>query len=326
MAVGKLSWDPALPHCRDRCFADKLNELVEAVNLCVPSGVTLAGAYDAKEDFDEAFQDTTAPAGTAYVVEGHLMIATGYSETADKWVDAGTFSGPKGDKGETGAQGPAGPQGPQGPAGKDGTMSFEELTEEQRESLRGPQGETGPQGPAGTEGPQGEKGNPGPQGERGPAGPQGAEGPQGPAGPQGPEGPMGPVGPQGPQGPAGDAASGSVSITLLWANSNHTVNFDSQTVELEDIANYDVIAIEYAYNASSGPDLRTTQMAKYEVGQSIRLFTAAGDSSSSVAQSRDCEFTAAGISFGVCKRSGSTNNGGCIPIRIYGIKGVDWND
>jgi endonuclease YncB( thermonuclease family) len=35
------------------------------------------------------------------------------------------------------------PAGPQGPAGKDGTMRFEELTEEQRESLRGPKGDQG---------------------------------------------------------------------------------------------------------------------------------------------------------------------------------------
>ena len=33
-----------------------------------------------------------------------------------------------------------GPEGPPGPAGADGTMSFEDLTPEQKESLRGPQG------------------------------------------------------------------------------------------------------------------------------------------------------------------------------------------
>lgn len=48
--------------------------------------------------------------------------------------------GDKGDKGDTGAQGPQGiqgPVGPQGPKGADGTMTFEDLTEEQKESLRG---------------------------------------------------------------------------------------------------------------------------------------------------------------------------------------------
>lgn len=42
-----------------------------------------------------------------------------------------------------------GEQGPQGPKGADGTMKFEDLTDEQRESLRGPIGETGPAGPKG---------------------------------------------------------------------------------------------------------------------------------------------------------------------------------
>ena len=38
-----------------------------------------------------------------------------------------------------------------GPAGKDGTVSFEELTPEQVESLRGPIGPEGPQGPQGND-------------------------------------------------------------------------------------------------------------------------------------------------------------------------------
>lgn len=66
--------------------------------------------------------------------------------------------GDTGPQGPQGATGPQGPQGPQGPAGADGTMSFEDLTDEQRESLRGPQGETGPQGPQGPQGPAGADG------------------------------------------------------------------------------------------------------------------------------------------------------------------------
>ena len=60
--------------------------------------------------------------------------------------------GPKGEKGDTGErgpqgiQGPTGLQGPQGPKGADGTMTFSDLTEEQRESLRGPKGDKGQDG------------------------------------------------------------------------------------------------------------------------------------------------------------------------------------
>lgn len=75
--------------------------------------------------------------------------------------------GPKGDKGEPG---PIGPQGPQGPKGEDGSIAFEELTDEQRELLRGPQG---------IQGPKGDKGDQGEVGLTGPEGPVGAPGPRG---------------------------------------------------------------------------------------------------------------------------------------------------
>ena len=86
-------------------------------------------------------------------------------------------------QGLQGPEGPMGPEGPQGPPGKDGKdgadgldgadgqMSFEELTQEQVESLIGPQGPEGPQGPQGEQGPEG------------PEGPQGDVGPQGEVGP-----------------------------------------------------------------------------------------------------------------------------------------------
>lgn len=81
--------------------------------------------------------------------------------------------GPKGDKGEPG---PIGPQGPQGPKGEDGSIAFEELTEEQRELLRGPQG---------IQGPKGDKGDQGEVGLTGPEGPVGAPGPRGEPGESG---------------------------------------------------------------------------------------------------------------------------------------------
>ena len=111
--------------------------------------------------------------------------------------------GPKGDKGDTGEQGPAGapgatgpqgpkgdqgepgPQGPQGEKGADGTMTFADLTEEQKASLKGDKGETGPAGPQGEQGPQGEVGPQGPAGETGPQGEVGPQGPEGPAGKDG---------------------------------------------------------------------------------------------------------------------------------------------
>lgn len=61
--------------------------------------------------------------------------------------------------------GPEGPQGPEGPKGADGTMTFEDLTEEQKASLKGDKGDTGETGPQGEQGPAGEKGEKGEPGE-----------------------------------------------------------------------------------------------------------------------------------------------------------------
>lgn len=65
------------------------------------------------------------------------------------------IQGPVGPQGATGPQGPQGIPGPQGEKGADGVVSFEELTEEQKASLKGEPGEPGPAGP---QGPQGEAG------------------------------------------------------------------------------------------------------------------------------------------------------------------------
>lgn len=79
----------------------------------------------------------------------------------------------KGEPGPIGPQGLQGAIGPEGPKGADGTMTFEDLTPEQKASLKGDKGDKGDTGAAG---PQGE---PGPQGPKGDTGATGAQGPQG---------------------------------------------------------------------------------------------------------------------------------------------------
>lgn len=88
----------------------------------------------------------------------------------DRFSSLQYLTGPKGDRGERGET---------GPRGADGVMRFEELTSQQRESLRGPQGLTGLQGPMGQTGPQGNTGPAGPRGPEGPRGPRGEIGPRG---------------------------------------------------------------------------------------------------------------------------------------------------
>ena len=51
--------------------------------------------------------------------------------------------GERGEPGPPGEQGPQGEPGPQGPKGEDGTVRFDELTDAQREILKGEKGEPG---------------------------------------------------------------------------------------------------------------------------------------------------------------------------------------
>lgn len=82
----------------------------------------------------------------------------------------------------TGPPGPQGVQGIQGPPGRDGVVTFENLSQSQRNSLKGDRGEQGPPGPQGAPGPRGA------DGARGATGPAGNTGPIGPAGPTGERG------------------------------------------------------------------------------------------------------------------------------------------
>lgn len=143
-------------------------------------------------------------------------------EDISEMIDAGEFVGPqgpkgeKGDKGEKGAEGPAGPQGPRGEKGDkgdpgekgaDGTVAFESLTPEQKESLRGISitavsiDTDGNLTITFSDGDSENVGN--------------IIGPQGPQGPQGEKGDVGPVGPQGPQGEKGEQGNDGTSLNIL---------------------------------------------------------------------------------------------------------------
>lgn len=76
----------------------------------------------------------------------------------DRFSSLQYLTGPKGDKGERGET---------GPKGADGVLRFEDLTSQQRETLKGAQGPVGPAGPIGPQGPTGPAGTQGLKGEAG---------------------------------------------------------------------------------------------------------------------------------------------------------------
>lgn len=143
-------------------------------------------------------------------------------EDISEMVNAGEFVGPqgpkgeKGERGEKGAEGPAGPQGPKGEKGDkgdpgekgvDGTVAFESLTPEQKESLRGISitavsiDTDGNLTITFSDGDSENVGN--------------IIGPQGPQGPKGDKGDVGPQGPQGPQGEKGEQGNDGTSLNIL---------------------------------------------------------------------------------------------------------------
>lgn len=125
---------------------------------------------------------------------------TGFFKAGDgihRFADLKYMTGPQGERG------PQGATGERGPAGRDGVVTFENLSQTQRNSLkgdRGERGERGLQGPPGPAGPRGIQGPPGPAGARGADGARGATGERGPQGIQGPPGPIGRTGATGQPG------------------------------------------------------------------------------------------------------------------------------
>ena len=85
---------------------------------------------------------------------GKVKVGNGH----DRFSALQYLTGPKGDRGERGEQ---------GPKGADGVLRFEDLTSQQRETLKGAQGPVGPSGPIGPQGPTGPAGTQGLKGETG---------------------------------------------------------------------------------------------------------------------------------------------------------------
>lgn len=105
------------------------------------------------------------PQGEQGLSAYEIALENGFVGTEEEWLSS--LVGPQGEQG---------PAGPQGEKGADGTMTFEDLTEEQKASLKGDKGEkgdTGEQGPQGEQGPAGNDGAPGANGNDGAPGANG---------------------------------------------------------------------------------------------------------------------------------------------------------
>ena len=95
---------------------------------------------------------------TYIAAEGEMVFETdtGFVKIGDginRYPQLKYLTGPQGERG------PKGETGERGPAGRDGVVTFENLSQAQRNSLKGDRGEQGPPGPRGADGATGERGH-----------------------------------------------------------------------------------------------------------------------------------------------------------------------
>lgn len=157
--------------------------------------------------------------------------------------------GDRGLTGERGERGLTGEPGPQGPPGRDGVVTFENLSQTQRNSLKGDRGEIGPQGPPGPQGIQGRQGDRGLTGERGLQGPPGPKGDTGQQGIQGIQGRTGERGPTGATGSPGRDGTNSYTHIKYSNNSNGSGMHDNPNATYLGI---------YTGNSSTPPNTYTS--------------------------------------------------------------------
>lgn len=139
-----------------------------------PQGIAGVKGADGTVVFDELTEEQIAILKGDKGDKGEAFTYEDFTE-----AQLALLKGPRGERGYTGATGPAGADGytpikgvdyfdgEPGPKGEDGTMSFEDLTQEQKESLKGDKGDIGPAGPQGERGLRGVKGDTGPAGADG---------------------------------------------------------------------------------------------------------------------------------------------------------------
>ncbi|MDY5835754.1 MAG: hypothetical protein SPK23_01325 [Eubacteriales bacterium] len=172
---------------------------IEAANNALKS------ANAAGKSANDAATSAGQAASTARNLEHHIeTVKSELTPTIQdgRWYVGGEDTGQlaQGPKGETGDIGPkgdpgaVGPQGKPGPKGADGTMTFEELTPEQRESLKGAPGAPGKDGTPGKDGDPGPKGDPFKYEDFTPEQLATLKGPKGDPGKDGADGPPGPPG------------------------------------------------------------------------------------------------------------------------------------
>ena len=123
--------------------------------------------------------------------------------------------------------------------------------------------------------------------------------------------------------------SGAQIKTLLWTNASPSSQFANQTISL-GLSGYDAVEIEYCYGSSY---TNVVETGIYKKSYTKQYMTCHGDIKTDntvfYISQRLVTVTASGITFGngtykniSAAVKGAANNVYCVPLKIYGIKGV----
>ena len=134
-------------------------------------------------------------------------------------------------------------------------------------------------------------------------------------GEKGDPGSQGLPGPQGPPGPG-------IVVELLWENASPTSTFAAQTVTVSELVNYDMYEIVFVCRVS---DYLQQKTVRAKVGCPCILDFVWGSDRRMI--HRSVSYSNGSLSFatssnGSVTQSNTTNNNYCVPVEIYGIKGV----
>lgn len=112
----------------------------------------------------------------------------------------------------------------------------------------------------------------------------------------------------------GGSGGGGITMSLIWTNPNPTATFAAQTVAV-DLSGYDAVLI--AFLGSGDVSRQMTQLCFFGGNVLVGSIEA-----SSGVRTRKATVSSSDIVFGGGYNDGSSANGVCIPLYIYGIKGI----
>lgn len=123
--------------------------------------------------------------------------------------------------------------------------------------------------------------------------------------------------------------SGAQVKTLLWTNASPTSSFANQTLSL-GLSSYEAVEIEFCYGSSY---TNVVETGIYKKSYTQQYMTCHGDIKTNntgfYISQRLVTVTASGITFGKgiyknvsAAANGAANNVYCVPLKIYGVKGV----